>query len=112
MANANNINLLGEEISDIKKSQTFLAAIKDVGLEVNSEKINYLFVSSTEISTKSRCDDFRVNPLKVPQNFKYLGMITTDRAVGTTKLIRNGYLGMFGNIRITIFSFLLCHLGE
>jgi hypothetical protein len=43
---ANNVNLLGESINTVKKNtETFLAAVKEIDVEVNAEKTKYMFIS-------------------------------------------------------------------
>jgi hypothetical protein len=46
LAYADYVNLLGDNIDTIKKStETLIDASKEVGLEINVEKIKYIFLS-------------------------------------------------------------------
>jgi hypothetical protein len=46
LANADDVNPLGDNIDAIKKStETLIAASKEVGLEINIEKTKYMLVS-------------------------------------------------------------------
>jgi hypothetical protein len=43
---ADDVNLLGDSINAIKENrETFLEASRDVGLEINAEKTNYMIMS-------------------------------------------------------------------
>jgi hypothetical protein len=47
------VNMLGENINTMKKNtEALLEARREVGLEVNTEKSKYMFVSSSECRTK------------------------------------------------------------
>jgi hypothetical protein len=44
---ANDINLLGDSVNTIKEnSETLLEAGRDIGLEINTEKIKYMIIIS------------------------------------------------------------------
>jgi hypothetical protein len=48
------VNLLGDNIDTINRNtETLIDASKEVGLEVNAEKTNYVAVSSPECRSKS-----------------------------------------------------------
>jgi hypothetical protein len=52
---ADNVNLLGDNIDNIKRNtESLIYASKEVGREVNLEKANYVEISSPECRTKSR----------------------------------------------------------
>jgi hypothetical protein len=56
---ANNVNLLGENVNILKKNaEALLDASKETGLEVNSEKTNYMFMSCHQTVGQL------INPLK------------------------------------------------
>jgi hypothetical protein len=50
-----NVNILGENINTIKNNTEalLLEASQEVGLEVNTEKAKYMFLSSPDCRTKS-----------------------------------------------------------
>jgi hypothetical protein len=74
------VNLLGNNIDNIKKNtETLIDTCKEVGLEVNAEKIKYMLLSCHEnagqnhnIQIANRCSE------NVAQ-FKYLGMTVTNQ---------------------------------
>jgi ABC-type antimicrobial peptide transport system ATPase subunit len=54
LGSADDVNLLGENISIIKKNaKALLDASKEIGLEVNSERTNYMFTSRHQTACKS-----------------------------------------------------------
>jgi ribosomal protein S2 len=79
-ADADDVNLLGDNIDAIKKNmETLIDATKEVGLEVNTEKTKYMLLShhqnagqSYDIKIANRCFE---NVAK----FRYLGTTITNR---------------------------------
>jgi hypothetical protein len=56
---ADDINLLGDCVNTIKEnSKTLLQASRDIGVEINAEKTNYIdFVLLSELRTEPECND-------------------------------------------------------
>jgi hypothetical protein len=53
LACANDVNLLGDDTETIKKNtETLTDASKEVGLEVNVEKTEYMLVSAIRVQVK------------------------------------------------------------
>jgi hypothetical protein len=73
------VNLLGDNIDTIKKHmETLIDASKEVGLEVNAEKIKYMLLShhqntlqNYDIKIANRC-------FKNVAQFRYLGTTVTN----------------------------------
>jgi hypothetical protein len=55
LAYADDVNLLGDSIDTIqKKTETFIDAGKEVGLEINVEKIKYILLSRRQNVGRNR----------------------------------------------------------
>jgi sorting nexin-29 len=75
LAYADDVNILGENIVTIQKNtEAVLDAVKEVGLEVNSEKNKYMLMSGQKHSIKIVTRSF-----EGVAKFKYLGTTLTDQ---------------------------------
>jgi hypothetical protein len=55
---ADGVSLSGDDINTIKENtDTLLEVTRDVGLEINSEKTNYMNVSSSKLKTEPEYKD-------------------------------------------------------
>jgi hypothetical protein len=74
------VNLLGENINIIKKNaETLLDVCKEIGLEVNSEKTKYMFMSRHQTVGKSNYMRVASKSSERVAKFKYLGATLRDQ---------------------------------
>jgi hypothetical protein len=78
LANADDVNLLGDNIETInKKAETLIDASKEVGLEVNVEKTKYMLVSRDQNAGQNREIKIGNRSFGNVSQFKYLGTTVT-----------------------------------
>jgi hypothetical protein len=69
------VNLLGDNIDTIKKNtETLIDARKEVGLEVNTEKIKYILLSHHRNAGQNRYIKIANRCFENVAQFRYLGM--------------------------------------
>jgi hypothetical protein len=76
LAYADDVNILGENMDTYRKTQD---ASKEVGLEVNSEKTNYMLVSRCQKAGQKHSIKIGNRSFEGVAKFKYLGTTLTDQ---------------------------------
>jgi hypothetical protein len=78
LAYADDVNLLGDDIDATNKNtETLIDASKEVGLEINVEKTNYMLVSRDQNAGQNQEIKIGNRSFENVSQFKYLGTIIT-----------------------------------
>jgi hypothetical protein len=76
---ADDVNRVAENTDTTKKKQSLLDACKEVGLEVNPEKTNYMLTSSTQKIGQKHSIKVANRSFEDVAKFKYLGKTLRDQ---------------------------------
>jgi hypothetical protein len=77
---ADDINLLGDSVNTIKRTQTpSLEASRDIGLEINAEKTKYVIMSRYPNSGQNQNIRIANESFEKEAKFKYLGTTLTNQ---------------------------------
>jgi hypothetical protein len=80
LAYADDVNLLGDNIDIINKNtETLIDASKEVGLEVNVEKMKYMLVSRDQNAGQNREIKIGNRSFETVSQFKYMGTTVTNQ---------------------------------
>jgi hypothetical protein len=77
---ADDVNILGGSIHSIKKkAEDLVIASKEIGLEVNAEKTNYMIMSRNQNAGQNHNIKIESKSFERVEEFKYLGTTLTNR---------------------------------
>jgi hypothetical protein len=80
LANADDVNLLRDNVDTIKKNtETLIDAGKEVGLEINVEKTKYMLLSRHQNVSQNRDIKITNRSFENVSQFKYLGTAVTNQ---------------------------------
>jgi len=79
LVNVDDVNILGGSIHTIdENTESLVAASKDIGLEVNTDKTKYIVVSGGQNAGRSRNIKIKNICFEKVEKFKYLGKTFTN----------------------------------
>jgi hypothetical protein len=88
------VNLLGDNICTIKKyRKTLIDANKEVGLDVNAEKMKYLWLSRCQNASQNHYMKIANSCFVNVAQFKYLGMTITNQNQSQEEIKRRLHVG-------------------
>jgi hypothetical protein len=73
------VNLLGANINTINNNTALLDTNREVGLEVNTEKMKYMFMPCHQTAGQNHDSLIAKKSFKNVAKFKYLGMTVTNQ---------------------------------
>jgi hypothetical protein len=80
VAYTDDMNLLGDNIDTIKRNTvTLIDASKEVGLELNVEKVKYMLLSRHQNVGQNRDTEIAYRRFENVSQFKYLGTTVTNQ---------------------------------
>jgi hypothetical protein len=80
LAYADDVNLLGDNIDTIYKiTETLIDASKEVGLEINVEKIKYMLLTRHRIVGRNWDIKTANRSFEIVSQFRYLGVTVTNQ---------------------------------
>ena len=80
LAYADDVNILGGSVHTVKETAEALAvAAKEIGLEVNADKTKYMVMSQDRNAGRGHSVKIDNSPIKRVEEFRYLGMMLTDK---------------------------------
>ena len=80
LAYADDVNILGGSVHTVKKNaEALVAATKEIGLEVNADKTEYMIMSRDQNAGRGHNKRSDNSSIERVEDFKYLGTMLTNQ---------------------------------